>query len=218
MLGNADLIQTAQGDRVTSRLVYHFQDGSLNDETAVFTQRGHFSLISDHLVQKGPAFTQPLDMTIDRPGGHVVVRYKDEHGADKLDDARMTASAGYGERDAHHAAQERRRGRRAADLVARRGHAEAAAREARDLGGRERSLHGRRIGTGPRGTTWLKVDIGGIAGAIAPLIGKQPPDSHVWIVQGEAPAFVRSQSPMFNGAPLWQTELASPVWPAGGRQ
>ena len=42
----------------------------------------------------------------------------------------------------------------------------------------------------------LKVDIGGIAGWIAPLIGKQPPDSHVWILEGEAPAFVRSQAPM----------------------
>jgi hypothetical protein len=61
----------------------------------------------------------------------------------------------------------------------------------------------------------LKVDIGGIAGWIAPLIGKQPPDSHVWILQGEAPAFVRSQAPMSTTGPLWQTDLVSPVWPRG---
>ena len=61
----------------------------------------------------------------------------------------------------------------------------------------------------------LKVDIGGFAGLIAPLVGKQPPDSHVWIMEGEAPAFVRSQAPMFMGGPLWQTELVSPVWPRG---
>ena len=48
----------------------------------------------------------------------------------------------------------------------------------------------------------LKVDIGGIAGLIAPLVGKQPLDSHVWILEGEAPAFVRSQAPMFmHGSP-----------------
>ena len=61
----------------------------------------------------------------------------------------------------------------------------------------------------------LKVDIGGLAGVVAPLLGKQPPDSHVWIMEGEAPAFVRSQAPMFMGGPLWQTDLVSPVWPRG---
>src|ERR1700674_1191243 len=55
VLANSDLIQDARGDRVTSRLVFHFKDGSLQDETAVFSQRGHFQLISDHLVQKGSA-------------------------------------------------------------------------------------------------------------------------------------------------------------------
>src|SRR5665213_648276 len=67
VIASGDLIQDARGDRVTSRLVYHFTDGSLQDETAVFSQRGHFQLISDHLVQKGPAFERPLDMMIDRP-------------------------------------------------------------------------------------------------------------------------------------------------------
>ena len=78
VIANGDLIQDARGDRLTSRLVYHFKDGSLQDETAVFSQRGHFQLISDHLVQKGPAFERPLDMTLDQPTGHVVVRYKNE--------------------------------------------------------------------------------------------------------------------------------------------
>jgi hypothetical protein len=59
----------------------------------------------------------------------------------------------------------------------------------------------------------LKVDIGGFAGLLAPLVGKQPPDSHVWILEGEAPAFVRSQAPMFMGGPVWQTDLVSPDWP-----
>ena len=61
----------------------------------------------------------------------------------------------------------------------------------------------------------LKVDIGGIAGAVAPLVGKQPPDSHVWILEGESPAFVRSQAPMFLGGPVWETDLVSPVWSRG---
>jgi hypothetical protein len=59
----------------------------------------------------------------------------------------------------------------------------------------------------------LKVDIGGISGLLAPIVGKQPPDSHVWILGGEAPAFVKAEQPMYLGAPLWRIELASPVWP-----
>ena len=58
----------------------------------------------------------------------------------------------------------------------------------------------------------VKVDIKGLAGLLAPLVGKQPPDSHVWILQGEAPAFVKSESPFFPDGPLWRIELTSPTW------
>lgn len=50
IIASGDLIQNARGDRVTSRLVFHFRDGSTHDETAVFSQRGQFLLLSDHLV------------------------------------------------------------------------------------------------------------------------------------------------------------------------
>jgi hypothetical protein len=59
----------------------------------------------------------------------------------------------------------------------------------------------------------LKVEIGGISGLLAPLLGKQPPDSHVWILGGEAPAFVKAEQPLYLGGPLWRIELVSPVWP-----
>ena len=60
LIANGDLIQLAQGGRVTSRLVFRFKDGSLRDETSVYTQRGAFRLVSNHLVQKGPSFPQPI--------------------------------------------------------------------------------------------------------------------------------------------------------------
>ena len=59
----------------------------------------------------------------------------------------------------------------------------------------------------------VKVDIGGITGVIAPIIGKQPPDTHVWIVGGKAPGFLKSEGPLFQDGPVWRIELASPVWP-----
>jgi len=58
----------------------------------------------------------------------------------------------------------------------------------------------------------VKVEIGGLTGLIAPLVGKQPPDSHVWVLGGEAPAFVKSEAPMFLGGPVWRIELVSPTW------
>ena len=59
----------------------------------------------------------------------------------------------------------------------------------------------------------VKVDIGGLTGLLAGLLGKQPPDSHVWILGGEAPVFVKSEAALFLGGPPWRTELVSPVWP-----
>jgi hypothetical protein len=214
VLASGDLIQDARGDRVTSRLVFHFEDGSSHDETAVFAQRGHFQLISYHLVQKGPAFERPLEMMIDCPSGHVTVRYKKEGGQEKVEDEHMDLPVDLAnglipillknvQRDAlpssvsFVAATPKPRLVKLAIAVA---------------GTDPFSI----AGSARKATHYvLKVDIGGIAGIFAPLVGKQPPDSHVWILEGEAPAFVRSQAPMFMGGPVWQTDLVSPVWPRG---
>jgi hypothetical protein len=45
-LADGDLIQVARSDQVTSRLVFRFKDGSVHDETAVFSQRRNFRLLS----------------------------------------------------------------------------------------------------------------------------------------------------------------------------
>jgi hypothetical protein len=61
----------------------------------------------------------------------------------------------------------------------------------------------------------VKVDIGGISGVIAPIIGRQPPDTHVWMVGGRAPGFLKSEGPLYEDGPVWRIELASPIWPKG---
>ncbi len=58
-----------------------------------------------------------------------------------------------------------------------------------------------------------KVEIGGIAGMIAPLIGKKPADSNVWVVHEGAPAFVRADEALYVGGPIWRIEITGPVWP-----
>src|SRR5215831_5432597 len=49
VLADGDLIQVAHGDQVTSELIFHFRNGSIHDETAVFSQRSTIRLVSDHL-------------------------------------------------------------------------------------------------------------------------------------------------------------------------
>jgi len=69
-----DLLQVVRGDRVTARLLFRFKDGSVDDETTVFSQRGNFQLISNHHIQKGPSFPQPMDLLIDVLSGQVTVK------------------------------------------------------------------------------------------------------------------------------------------------
>jgi hypothetical protein len=83
-LADGDLIQVARGDRVTSRLVFRFKDGSVHDETAVFSQRRNFRLLNDHLVQKGPAFQHPMEVSVDGATGKVTVQSTDDDGKQTL--------------------------------------------------------------------------------------------------------------------------------------
>ncbi|MGB7553342.1 MAG: hypothetical protein WBM04_03160, partial [Candidatus Korobacteraceae bacterium] len=49
-LADGDLIQVARGDQVTAKVVFHFKDGSVQEETTVYSQRHTFRLVSDHLL------------------------------------------------------------------------------------------------------------------------------------------------------------------------
>src|SRR5437773_1595895 len=82
-LADGEMTQIAECERVTSRLIFRFKDGSVYDDTTIFTQRGSFRLLSDHLVQKGPSFKQPVETAIDATKGEVTVRYTDDDGKEK---------------------------------------------------------------------------------------------------------------------------------------
>src|SRR5262249_26800062 len=75
-LAQGDLTQVVRGDRVESRLVFRFKDGSLYDETVVFSQRDTFTLVSYHIVQRGPSFPEMIDASMDRTTGRYVVHYR----------------------------------------------------------------------------------------------------------------------------------------------
>ena len=45
-IASGDLVQISRGSQVTSRMVFTFKDGSIDDETTVYSQRRNFQLIT----------------------------------------------------------------------------------------------------------------------------------------------------------------------------
>ena len=212
LLATGDLTQHVSGDRVTTRLTYRFEDGSTHDETTVFSQRGQFRLVTNHLVQKGPTFAQPLDMSIDVASGRVTVRYKDDKGAEKVETERLELPADVSNGMVPTLLKNVVSGGPVPTLsyVAATPKPRLVKLAISSVGADRFSI----AKTMRKATHYVaKVEIGGIAGLVAPIVGKQPPDTHVWVLGGDAPAFVKSEGPLFNGGDLWRTELASPVWP-----
>src|SRR6202034_427555 len=76
-IATGDMTQVVHGDRVTARLTLRFSDGSIDDDTTVFSQRGVIRLISDHHIQRGPSFPKPIDFFIDAISGEVTSHKKD---------------------------------------------------------------------------------------------------------------------------------------------
>lgn len=209
-LADGDLIQVAHGDRVTSRVVFHFRDGSVHDETVVFSQRRSFRLVSDRLIQKGPSFPTPMEVSIDGTSGRVTVRYRDEDGKEKVADERLKLPADVANGLMTTLLKNLRPEINGAtvSMVAATPKPRLVKLAISQAGEDPFSL-----GSSSHKAIRYVVKVGGLTGLLAPLAGKKPPDTDVWILPGEAPAFVKSEGPLYFGGPAWRIELASPVWP-----
>jgi hypothetical protein len=210
-LAAGDLIEVTHGDRVVSHLVFHFKDGSVDDETTVFSQHLSFRLLSDHHVQKGPAFPHPMDVSIDASTGRIEVR-STEGGKDKVErdhlDLPPDVANGLVQTVLKNIPPDVTETK--LSFVAPTPKPRLVKLAISHQGEETFSAAGLRH----KATRYVvKVELGGVAGVVAPLLGKQPPDTHIWILGGEAPAFVRMEGPLYQGGPRWRIELTSPVWP-----
>ena len=212
VLAHGDLAQVSRDAGVKTHLVLRFEDGSIHDETVNFSQRDSFQLLNYHLVQKGPAFKVPLEMEIDRSTGQVVVRYADDSGEVKVEKERFELPSNLMNgmipillKNIPPGAKQTTVSLVAATPKPR------LVKLAISPEGEAKVLAG---GVTHTATQYrLKVNIGGILGFLAPIVGKQPQDSHAWIVDGDAPAFVRLEGPLFADGPSWRIEPSNPVWP-----
>lgn len=209
-IATGDLIQVARGGRVTARLVFRFNDGSLHDETAVFSQSGHFKLISDRVIQKGKTFKRPLEMSIDCVKGQVSVRYTEEDGDVKTEVEQMEIPPDLSNGLMLTLLKNVRPGTPSAvSLIAATPKPLLVKLEITSAGEEPFSF----AGSARKAIHYVvHVNIGGIKGLLADILGKDPPDTHVWILGGEAPAFVKAEGPLFPGGPSWRIELVAPVW------
>ena len=209
---NGDSMQTVRGGKVVSHAIYRFRDGSLEDEATTFTQNGHFRVLSDHLVQKGPTFKHPIDLTVNAATGQVTVVHTDDKGQQKTESEHMNLPPDLANGIVPFLLKNLAPGAQSVT-------------ESMVVASPKPMLIKLQIhpegddpfttGSASRKATRFNVhvDIGGVKGAIANVIGKQPPDTLVWILGGDCPTFVRAQGPGFEGGPIWLTELVSPVFP-----
>jgi hypothetical protein len=210
ILASGEFSQVPQGDRVKVRLVFHFKDGSMHDETTVYSQNSTFRLISNRLVQRGQTFPEPCEMTIDAPSQTVSMRALSKPGQDaKTEHMDIPPDLSNGlifnliknlQRNApevkvsYLAASAKPRMVKLAITMEKEAQFTVAAR---------------RI----KAAVWdVKAELGGLTGIVAPMIGKQPPDTHVWVAENGVPTIVRVDTALYVGGPVWSIQLASPVW------
>ena len=83
ILASGTVTQNPSGNRVTTITEIHFKDGSLYEETSIFSQRRTFQLLSYKQVQKGPSFKTQETLSLDASTGAVNIQYADKNGKEK---------------------------------------------------------------------------------------------------------------------------------------
>ena len=211
LLASGDLTQVAHGNHVVFHVVFRFKDGSLDDETAIFSQQGAFRLLTDHHIQKGPSFPKPSDIFVNVSTGNVTVRSMDK-GRRKVESIHIDLPSDLANgvildilKNILTTTKETKLSYLAATPKPR------LVKMTITPQPEETFLV---AGAHHKATRFeIKIDLGGIAGIIAPLVGKQPATINVWVAEGEVPAFVKSVGPLYVGGPIWTIEMTSPVWP-----
>ena len=206
-----ELIQKPRGSVIESRLVLNFRDGSRREEAVTFSQKGVFRLESYRLVQRGPAFPR-ADIAFDRRSGQYRALTQEKNaseektatgplempedlynGMDLVLLKNLPAKIGATVQTAAFLPRPR------------------VIKTVLSAEGEERVLVG---GEAKPVTRYLvKLELTGLTGAIASLIGKEPPERRYWLATGDVPAFLRFEGAMFLNGPVWRLGQTPVEWP-----
>ena len=206
VIGDGEYSQTAREDRVTSRLTLHLSGGSLDDELTVYSQRGNYALISDRHIQRGPFFDDPSESIL-TANGDLTIKRTGKDGKEKVETSHVDMPADVSN------------GMFATLLT----NIPAEAPEF-SLGmvvayGKGRLIQ---VRVTPEARTSFRVagvrhsvsvfrlhpELGGVAGVVAPMLGKEPADAFAYVLEGDCPTFVREVGQLAQGGPLVSIELA----------
>lgn len=212
LIASGDLLQVARRGAVESRMVFRFKDGSVLDETVVFTQKRVFAMQSYRLLQSGAAFAEDTEISLERASGKYRVKTTARKDArEEVLEGTLTLPADTYNGMVITIAKNLRKGARetvhfvAFTPAARLIQLELApAGEHKVLVG-ELAKSATHYVLKPRPGAWLKL--------LSTLLGRVPPDSHAWIVTDDLPAFVRFEGTLNATGPVWRIELTHPRWP-----
>ncbi len=215
LIGTGEQVTLTTGSEVRSRLTFHFLDGSLDDETTVFRQGPALQLVSDHHVQKGPSFPDQMDVAFDVATGEVTTRgLKDGKLEAKTEHMDLPADLVNGMVSSFLQNYPRNAPEMKASYL-------AASPKPRvvHLAITPENKQPFRVGSLHRSATIYRIhiELGGVAGVVAPVLGKQPGDIRVWIMTAEVPTFIKMEGAFFVGGPIWTAAITVPVLPDDGR-
>ena len=210
-LAHGGLTQTLPRGLVESRLTFQFKDGSLYDETVVFSQKDVFALVRYRLVQRGPAFPEVVDASFERASGRYKARLKEKDGEEQTLEGQLDLPSDLYNGMAGLLI------RNLADGQSGRGHILAFTPKPRLL----------KMELKPEGTETFSVgrlshpatryladlELGGMMGVFASVVGKRPPDLRYWITDGPARSFLKFEGPFYLNGPVWRIEITAPRWP-----
>ena len=206
IIARVEFTETVQGDEVTMRLTYHFVDGSIDDETTTYRQQGKFQLVRNRHIQKGPFFAKPVDFAVETSTGTATTRTTDKNGnmhveSEHIDLPDDLANGFVG------------------TLLLNVPPNTAPFRVgilAPVFGGRlirilispegEQPFH--KSGQALKATVFrIHPELGGILGWLAQLLGLEPKDVMVWVLEGEEPAVMRVVGQLGGSGPVVSSEL-----------
>jgi hypothetical protein len=206
IIANVEFSQAVQSDQVTMHVSYRFVDGSIDDEETTYTQRGTSRLVRNHHIQKGPFFAEPVDFTVEAATGIVTSRTIEKNGKMHVESKHINlpddlANGFVGTlllNVPHNTAPFR------VGMLAPVG----GGRLIRLLISPEEEQTVQLSGRSLKATVFrVHPELGGIVSVIARLLGIQPKDVMVWVLEGEEPAVAVVVGQLGGSGPVVSADL-----------
>ena len=209
-IASGDFLQVPRGGELKCRTVLYFKDGSLHDESAVFTQERNFLMKSYRLIQKGKAFEQEMDISLERSGGGKYRVAVGKAGNEKVLEGKLDLPLDVYNGMVPTVLKNLPKGAREKIHMVAFTPAPRLIELEMVPDGEDRVLIGDLEKSADHYVLKPKL---GLLRLPAAILGRTPPDNHIWTITKDVPAFVRFMGPLSLGGPIWRIELASPRWP-----